>query len=267
MILVDGQAGDCIPVRDRGLAYGDGIFRTLRAREGRPLLWRWQWRCLRHDCAALGLACPDEAVWLADIAACCAGLTDATVKLMLTRGEGRRGYAPPPDARPTRIVQASAFMPYPAHWYTPGVSARVCDLRLGHQPRLAGIKHLNRLENVLARGEWNDPEVQDGLLLDGDGLVIETTMCNVFLLEGGRLVTPRLDRCGVAGALRAWLLEAAPQFGFAPQEDAVPLERLLAADAVWLGNSLLGLAPLAQLDERRWSTHPRYPDALAALGF
>lgn len=260
-MLIDGVPGDSVSALDRGLAYGDGVYRTLELMAGRPRLWRWQWQRLAGDCARLSLPLPDENLLLAELAQVSADLERAVAKVVLTRGVGRRGYAMPADAVPTRIVSASAWAGYPAELAEQGVTVRLCDLRLGLQPRLAGIKHLNRLENVLARSEWSDSALHEGLLLDSEGYLVEGTMSNLFLLRDGALFTPALDRSGVAGALRAWVLDNAPELGLTVSEARLTLDDLDAAEAVFLCNSLIGIWPVVRLGGRVWPI----PEVLRAL--
>jgi 4-amino-4-deoxychorismate lyase len=171
------------------------------------------------------------------------------VRVTVTRGPGLRGYAPPSPANPTRIVMTSALPQYPSDFSAHGIKARICKLRLGFQPALAGIKHLNRLENVLARGEWSDPAVAEGLLLDAENNVIEGTMSNLFIVERGRLITPDLSRCGVAGVTRARIIECAGRHGVGCQVTPVSYERLLQADEILLVNSLIGVWQVRTLDD------------------
>jgi 4-amino-4-deoxychorismate lyase len=243
--LIDGCENASVPSTDRALHYGDGVYRTLEWREGRPLLWHWQWQRLSHDAAALGLDLPDAGVLCEELARAAAGLPRAVCKIMLTRTGGRRGYAIAPDATTRRIVSAAPWAGYPADCTERGVTVRLCELRLGLQPRLAGIKHLNRLENVLARSEWSDPAIREGLLLDSDGTLVEGTMSNLFLVRAGELATPALDRCGVAGAVRAWLL-AQRRVRVA----RLTLADLETADEAFLCNSLAGIWPIARLGGR-----------------
>ncbi|GHD76106.1 aminodeoxychorismate lyase [Vogesella fluminis] len=251
-MLVNGQPGDRISAGDRGLAYGDGIYRTLEARHGTPLLWHWQWQRLAADCAALRLPCPDEALLLREIASVAARLERAVVKIVLTRGSGQRGYAMPAACSPTRIVSASAWGGYPAECAAAGIVARWCDTRLAIQPRLAGIKHLNRLENVLARSEWTDPAIAEGLMLDMDGTVVEGTMSNLFIVRAGELITPPLDRCGVSGAMRACVIDTAANLGLHMRETRLSPDEVLASDEAFVCNSLAGIWPLRQLGTRQW---------------
>jgi 4-amino-4-deoxychorismate lyase len=252
MILVDGQLSDCIDARDRGLAYGDGVFRTLRTEAGRPLWWRDQYAKLAADCAALLLACPDEAPLRAEVCRV-AEASQGIVKIMLTRGAGARGYAPPHDQACTRIV-LSALLPAHARPDAPAdIVARWCTLRLARQPRLAGIKHLNRLENVLARAEWDDPAIFEGLLCDDSGAVIGGVMSNLVIAKAGELFTPDLSQCGVAGVARTRLLRAMERRGMPLHIGRLLPDAILAADEVMLCNSVIGVRRVGRLDDVTWT--------------
>lgn len=251
-MLINGVATEWLPATDRGLAYGDGIFRTVELLNGQPRLWRWHWQRLAADCTALQLPCPDQPLLLEELLQVGLCHERAVAKITLTRGAGQRGYAMPSTPDVTQIVSASPWAGYPAEWAEQGVQLCWCETRLGIQPRLAGIKHLNRLENVLARSEWQDLAIAEGLMCDSDGFVIEGTMSNLFLLSDGLLQTPLLDRCGVAGAMRAWVMETAARLGLLVQEVRLSKEQLLQADEVFICNSLAGIWPVVSLPERTW---------------
>jgi len=238
--LVNGMAVDTVDAADRGLAYGDGIFRTLRTDDGQPRWWQDQYAKLAADCSALGLACPDEALLRKEIALV-APKDEGVAKLVVTAGAGARGYARGNPA-PTRIVSAG---PLPPHAALTDIRARLCQLHLARQPRLAGLKHLNRLENVLARSEWDDPEIHEGLLGDSEGQLVSGVSSNVVLRFGERLVTPPVDVCGVAGVARARLLRAGVCI-----VGPVALSRLADADEIFLCNSVIGVWRVAELDGR-----------------
>ncbi|WP_028533910.1 aminodeoxychorismate lyase [Paludibacterium yongneupense] len=259
-ILVDGREAGSIPASDRALHYGDGVYRTLEWREGRARLWPWQWQRLSHDAAALGLDLPEPERILEELARAVGGLQRAVCKIILSRDGSRRGYAIAPDAATRRTISAVPWNGYPAAMSERGVAVRLCELRLGLQPRLAGIKHLNRLENVLARSEWTDADIAEGLLLDSEGTLVEGTMSNVFLVRDGELRTAALDRCGVAGAVRACLLA----------QDVVHVGRLTladleAADEAFLCNSLAGIWPIARFGAHCWREFPRAQALARAL--
>lgn len=247
-MLINGQPGEQISALDRGLAYGDGIYRTIEIRDGQPRLWAWQYRRLAADARRLKLPVPDEALLLDEISQLAKGLEQGVAKIVLTRGVGARGYAMPADCQATRMVSVNAWAGYPAERARDGVNVRWCDTRLACQPRLAGIKHLNRLENVLARSEWSDPAIHEGLMLDTRGLLVEATMSNVYLVTGQQIITPKLDQNGVQGMLRDWLFAHAPQLGYQLAEAEILPAQLYVADAVFLSNSLIGLWPVASID-------------------
>ena len=188
-IWINGQPATQLDASDRGLSYGDGLFRTLRLLDGAAGLALALAR-LQHDCAALRLPCPEAELLLAELAAVSAEWPDAVAKLTLTRGVGPRGYAPPAAPQPTRIVQAGPRVVPPAERYSQGCGGVRLRAAPGLQPALAGVKHLNRLENVLACAEWQGDEYAEGLLCDSGGWVIEGTMSNPVDSPGRELLTP-----------------------------------------------------------------------------
>ncbi len=255
MILIDGLINSAIPVDDRGFAYGDGVFRTLAMRHGCPEFWARHYARLAADCAALAIAPPTAELLTVDLHTVAAQLPDCAIRITVTRGSGGRGYAVEPTVQSRRVVAASPLPDYPQSYRTHGVRVRYCDLRLAVQPRLAGVKHLNRLENVLARAEWSDPAVAEGLLQDADGHVIEGTRSNLFIVEGKTLITPDLSRCGVAGVTRDLVMEAAQRHGMSCQVQPVDRLRMESADEVFLVNSLIGVWPVAAAEGQTWSRY------------
>lgn len=260
-MLVNGKPGNLIGIRDRGLLYGDGVFRTMRVIRGRAQHWPLHYQKLQHDCDALGIACPDFGLLSGELDKLLAQYPDSVAKLVVTRGEGIRGYAPRNCVNPSHFWDISSLPAYPSDWTKHGIKAKLCRLRLSQQPRLAGIKHLNRLENVLAAAEWDDvslldPEIAEGLLLDTDGNVIEGTRSNLFAVSRGELITPELTRCGVAGVQRDRVIEWAIQHGMPLQIRNAGLEEVLHADELFLVNSIIGLWPIRELEQHRWTTFP-----------
>jgi 4-amino-4-deoxychorismate lyase len=253
-ILVNGTAADSLPVLDRGLQFGDGVFRTLAVHGGRPLNWVNHHARLAADCRALGLACPESERLAAEIAAVAPG--EAAVKIIVTRGVAGRGYAIPNDARATRLVAAFDPPAYDPRLAVEGIRVRLCTLRLALQPRLAGVKSLNRLENVLARSEWRDSAVHEGLLCDSEGRVVEATQANLFVVHKGHLVTPRLDRCGVAGAQRDRVRQLAASLAEHCDEVDLGIDDVMKADEVFLTNSLIRLWPVREIDGRAYRPGP-----------
>ncbi|MBL0140959.1 MAG: aminodeoxychorismate lyase [Betaproteobacteria bacterium] len=253
-LLVNGRPARSVNSSDRGFMYGDGVFRTLLTRAGRPLNWQHQYRLLAHDCGRLGLRCPEEPVLIDEIRSVAPG--NAVVKIIVTRGASGRGYAFSEDVAPTRIVIAFPIPETAPEAPREGVRIRRCDLALAIQPRLAGVKSLNRLENVLARAEWRDPGIREGLLGDAQGRLVEGTMSNVFFTLHGKLVTPALSRCGVNGAQRERVLELAKADAVACEVRDCAFEELRKAGEVFLTNSLIGIWPVVVLDDARWIPGP-----------
>ena len=238
---------------DRGLSYGDGVFRTLPVYYGKPSHWAQHYKKLADDCAVLGINCPEAMLLLSDIEQLFnPNQAQAVAKIIITRGEGARGYAIPQNPTPTRIVIKSHFPHYHSQSYAEGVKLTLCQTRLGLQPQLAGIKHLNKLENILARQEWTDESIVDGVMLDTNGYVIECTSNNIFARFGHELVTPDLTECGVAGVTRQRIMDEAPSVGLKLVIKKITLSELLKADEWLICNSLFGVRQVIALDENVW---------------
>lgn len=252
---IDGQPAELLSVKDRGLAYGDGLFETIAVTAGQALLLERHLARLAEGCTRLHI--PVDMVLLkAELLAFSQQLGDGVAKLIVTRGDGQRGYARPEPAQPRRILQGAAKPLYLARNAEQGVRLFPCATRLAEQPLLAGLKHLNRLEQVLARAEWQDAEHAEGLMLDTSGRVIEGVYSNLFIVRAGQLITADLSRCGVAGVMRAELLAQAVAVGIGCQVRDFDLAELLAADEVFLCNSVYGIWPVCALQTHDWSVGP-----------
>jgi len=250
--LVNGQASMNLPVADRGLQYGDGLFETLALRNGEPLLWDRHVQRLGEGCRRLGLPAPDARLLREELNRIAGTNARAVAKIILTRGSAGRGYRADGSGTATRIVQR---LPWPAYTDAAGkegVAVRWCETRLARQPRLAGMKHLNRLEQVLARAEWQD-EYAEGLMRDTDGLVIEGTRTNLFLVcADGTVVTPDLSQSGVAGVMRAQVLDSAAAMGMSCIIQAVTTDMVESAQELFLTNSLIGIWPIRRIEARHY---------------
>lgn len=245
--LVDGEIAERVSVLDRGLHYGDGLFETMAVFQGAPRFWQGHVDRLTAGCERLGLPVTPQAVLLREVQTVSAGQRRCVVKIIVTRGTSGRGYAPESPARGNRIVCSWAWPQDPGDLVQTGIRMRICDLRLGVQPALAGLKHLNRLEQVMARGEWADPAIHEGLLLDSEDFVVSAISSNLFLVSGERLLTPRMDRCGVRGVMRAAILAA---FRARCEQRRITLDMLPEADEVFVCNAVRGVFPVTRID--RW---------------
>ncbi|HHX34970.1 MAG TPA: aminodeoxychorismate lyase [Gammaproteobacteria bacterium] len=252
---INGQPAESISLADRGLAYGDGLFETIKVRDGRALLLERHLLRLQEGCQRLAIPFELQVV-RQELHAYMQQLGDGVCKLILTRGSGQRGYTAPTPCFPQRILQASSLPQWPAAYAQQGIELFACLLRLSEQPLLAGLKHLNRLEQVLARAEWTDPAYAEGLLLDGQGRVVDCVFSNVFIVKDAQLITPALHRAGVAGVMRAELLARAEAAGIDVMVSDISLAQLLQADEVFTCNSLYGIWPVLSYTTQRWSVGP-----------
>lgn len=248
-MLINGAVADQVPALDRGLAYGDGLFESIRLVDAVAPLWSRHMQRLSESCERLRIPAPDTAQLWREALEVTHGMPQSVLRITVTRGVGERGYALPASPQPMRVVAAFAPPPIADSAYAQGVRTRVCHIRLAEQPLLAGMKHLNRLEQVLARAEWNDPAIAEGVLCDSHGRVISATMANLFAVVDGVLLTPALDRCGVAGVARAEVLATYPQV----QVGELTLAALLEASEVFLSSSVRGILPVRLLGEQDYA--------------
>ncbi|MCY7354027.1 MAG: aminodeoxychorismate lyase [Lysobacter sp.] len=246
---------DSLPANNRGLAYGDGLFETMRMHRGDVAWWDAHWSRLMHGAARLRLRLPD-ASFVRDQASQLFANEEGVLKLVVTRAGGR-GYAPSPDSEPNWLL---SLHPLPSKPREGGLALRWCDLRLAIQPALAGIKHCNRLEQVLARAEWQQDTIDDGLMRDHEGFVVCATSANLFVLREGGWTTPLVDRCGVAGVCRAWCMAE-----LATTEARLNPEQVESSDAIFLCNAVRGILPVERLDGREWSPHSQVAALQARL--
>ena len=264
LTLVNGRPETAIEICDRGFQFGDGVFTTLLIQDGIPLFANEHLERLSRDAAILKLPAPNRETLTAEIAQMASGCASGILKIHWTRGSGGRGYLPPENLSPTRALILRPSVPMSSE-LPAALKIRWADMRLGMNPLLAGAKHLNRLEQVLARLEWSDPEIDESLLLDTEGFVVEGVSTNVFLLQGNAVVTPLLDRAGVRGVMRDLLIQMASASGYSVREERVRPEFLKSADALVLTNSVRGICPVASLDGRSFDSqafaremHERY---------
>lgn len=250
---VDGVPGRMVPVDDRGFQYGDGVFTTIAIKAGKPLLWERHAARLTRDAEQLNFIPPSVDTLHQEALAMCHGIERATLKIVLTRSAAGRGYRP--AAAGSRRVLSLWQRPPPGDLAHAGVALRLCRVRLSRNPALAGAKHLNRLEQVLARGEWGD-DYAEGLMQDTSGAVIEGTMTNIFIVRDGVLFTPELLDCGVNGVMRALVLERARANGIRHRVAPMPLDAVQCANEVFLTNSLIGIWPVRRFETKEYGFGP-----------
>lgn len=267
--LVNGRRDAAIAVDDRAVQYGDGVFETIAIRDGNPRFWELHSDRLLLGCARLGIPAPDVGALVAMLQdAIAAGDVDAahaTAKIIVTAGRGERGYRRPSELSPTTIIGVFPSSSRPAAEYRDGVDISVCQTRLGLQPQFAGIKSLNRLEQVLGRNEIDDTRVVEGLMLDTEGRLICGTMSNVFLLIDNTFVTPAITRCGVSGIMRRKLLETLDAQDADFEVRDVDASELARAQGMMLSNSQFGLLPVVKCMHHEWQIPGEIRSAMNAV--
>ncbi len=244
---VNGDRTGLIDSGDRGLQFGDGVFETLRIHDGVACYWARHRRRLQAGCQRLGIADVDYDGLDGEVRARAREAGNAVLKIIVTRGSGGRGYRADQVRQSNRIMRLSPLPEPPRAAAEQGIRTRLCGLRLAIQPALAGIKHLNRLEQVLARREWSDPAIAEGLLLDQQGRLVEGTMSNLFLVRDGELLTADLSDCGVAGILRSVIIDQAAAGQLVCRRLALATDDLATADEAFVCNSLIGIWPVTRV--------------------
>ncbi len=267
--LVNGKPGGRIDPDDRGFGYGDGLFETIAIRGGAARFIERHLSRLNDGCRQLGIPLPPTSLIREEAEQLVAGRQHGTIKVIVTRGPGPRGYCPPAAMHPTR---AMVFLPEnadAARRPAGGVRVVKCKTPASCNPALAGVKTLNRLDNVLARAELQTSDADEGLMSDLAGGIIGGTMSNLFMVHRGRILTPTLRNCGIRGVMRGLVLEAAAAAGEPVLETEIGMQQLAGAEELFLTNSLIGLWPVRWLAGRTLDTGPvtrRIARALRALG-
>jgi 4-amino-4-deoxychorismate lyase len=256
MTIINFSVSDCVSSRDRGLAYGDGLFETIAYVNQTLHNWSLHWARLQRGARQLSLPHPDELTVLEQIEleleyanhdqnnAC-------VIKIILTRGQGGRGYRVPDLTEASLIVSLHQWPAVNANNYQQGIQLTLCETCLSQQPALAGIKHLNRLEQVLACKELGNSVFQDGLMLacsDNELLdrhIIEATSSNVFFVFEDRLLTPKINRCGIQGTIREQIKKLAGELDITLEELSYSLKNIYKTSEIFLCNSVFGVLPVA----------------------
>ncbi len=255
-MLVNGQQCDTVSLLDRGLQYGDGLFETIAVIGHEMPLWERHYARLSKGCGKLGLEVPQEQQIKDEIkqeihlhgeqSGRC------VVKLIVTRGTAGKGYFPG-EGEGQRILILRQQAGFSHHDREHGIDIHLCKTRLASGSPLAGIKHLNRLEQVLAARETEASNCREAVVRDSDGFVVEGVMSNLFWMTGGELHTPLLDRCGVAGVMREEVMAQVATLGIPCRQVRVMPDELSDANAIFLTNAINGIVPVSHLAGRKYS--------------
>ncbi len=255
-ILINGKPASVLDTRDRGLQYGDGVFETIAISQGKPEFLSRHLQRLQAGCEKLGFDSPHQQLIADEINLLCSRQQSVVIKIQISSGNSARGYSRATEQSPNRILTRLPFPQHPQQLYDSGIKLRLCRHRLSINPALAGVKHLNRLDQVLGRNEWRCNDIHEGVMLDTDGYVVEGTMSNLFLVSSGRLLTALLDRVGVAGIIRSVVLEQAQHAGVTVAVKRLSLKDLINADEIFMTNSVIGVWPVRQFETSVLSVGP-----------
>ena len=261
--LVNGQQAEHISIRDRGFQYGDGCFETVRILFKKPILWSEHLKRLKYACKTLQLSVnfdllKSEVAQLIRVNKA----TNVILKIIITRGEGGRGYAPAVQSDCTRILQ---LIDYVAPSTSSGARVVVCRHRLSSNSFLGGIKHLNRLDQVLASAQI-PADCDEGLCMDEAGYVIEGCRSNLLFAIDNKLVSPDLSKSGVEGVMLDHLIDEFGVKGIAVIRRTISMSELKKADEILLCNSVFGVWPIAEILNEDWRiTLKEKPFTAAAL--
>ena len=251
VILIDGKKQSKASIFNRNTQFGDGLFETCLVENKKLLFWSNHFERMKLGCDRLKISMIDETLWLSDIkkAFSLMKIDNCIVKLVLSRGESLRGYSYKDNIRPIRITIVSELK---KNNQDKGFSLEFCNSGYNSNPKLAGIKHCNRLEQVIARAGI---KVDDGIMLDENENVVSVTQGNIFCIQGNRLITPNLDKCGIEGTRRAVILKIAVDLGFDINIKNLSVEELLRSDEVFISNSIQGVGPVNQIEDFVYSKH------------
>ena len=253
--LVNSIPLDFVSINDRGLNYGDGLFETICIANKNIVLWEAHYSRLKQGCESLDILVPTEKELMSDMTQLMSEIDDDklyVLKIIVTRGNSERGYKVSVKDNPNIVMLLLLYPDYSSDYWISGVSVTICETILSHQPKLVGLKHLNRLEQVLARKEWNN-EYQEGIMTDITGNVVEGVMSNIFLVKDNDVFTPSLKKAGVCGVMRQSVLNLCIEKNISIKEKPITLDELKTADEIFLTNSLIGLWPVRNINNNNYN--------------
>lgn len=250
--LVNGIASDSISVTDRGFLYGHGLFETIAIQNAQPLLLEQHLQRLEADAKRLGFTVPIDSI-KEDVISLSETVAQGVVRITSTCGSGGRGYATPKDVEVNRVV---SLFDWPEHIHklrSSGIQLGLSDHHISSQPILAGIKHLNRLEQIIIRQHWQN-DWQEAIVCDEQGHIIEATQSNVFIVSpGGQLITPKLNKCGINGVMRNTVMQYAAKIGLEVSEQTILADQLLEASELFVTNSIIGIWPVNRFKNKQYN--------------
>lgn len=258
MYLINGQWQSDISASDRAVQFGDGCFTTARIVTGQVCYQHDHIRRLQQACDVLLITQVDWQALQQEIPLLVNGRPDGVLKVIISRGTGGRGYSASHCQTPTRILSVAPRPAFYDAWREHGIKLALSPVQLGINPTLAGIKHLNRLEQVLIRTHLEQTHAQEALVLDSDGWLVECCAANVFWRKGQQVFTPYVDRAGVNGTMRQHIIASLEHSPWHCEVVRETLDTLADADEVMICNALMPLIPVHQVGEWHYKTGDLY---------
>jgi 4-amino-4-deoxychorismate lyase len=258
MFLINGIPQETLPASDRAIQFGDGCFTTVRIAAGQICLLDAHLQRLQMACEKLLIPFVAWAELQREMVELARGNERGVLKVIISRGSGGRGYSAANCLHPVRILSVSG---YPAHydgWRREGITLELSPVRLGRNPHLAGVKHLNRIEQVLIRTHLEQTDADEALVLDSEGVVTECCAANLFWRNGKDVFTPRLDQAGVNGLMRQFCLQQLAHSGYRVVEVHAREAVLAEADEMVVCNALMPVVPVRQYGSQRFSSRELY---------
>lgn len=266
-----GVKVESIAIDDRAVQYGDGVFETIAVRDGRPRFWELHMQRLRHACKHLELTMPAENILERDLESALArtsiNTNFCTAKIIITAGSGQRGYRRPRATKANALIGIFNSAPLGRNAYQGGVATLLCTTIVASQPKLAGIKSLNRLEQIFARAEWDSDEFFEGLMADAGNRLICGTMTNMFAVRDNKISTPALDSAGVAGVMRQLVINLLADNGIECEETEISVSDLNKVDEVFISNSQIGVVPVRRCGKYQWPVGEATRSVMAMLAY
>lgn len=258
MYLINGENVNVVSAGDRAIQFGDGSFTTARVVEGKICHLAAHLQRLQDACEKLLISFHQWALLEQEMTHLAAAHEAGVLKVIISRGSGGRGYSPQNCQTATRILSVSAYPAHYVRWRTEGITLALSPIRLGRNPYLAGLKHLNRLEQVLIRSHLEQSNADEALVLDSEGFITECCAANLFWRQGSDVFTPKLDQAGVNGIMRQFCLQQLAHSAFRVVEVNATENALLAADEVVVCNALMPVVPVRACGQQHWSSRELY---------
>jgi branched-chain amino acid aminotransferase len=241
-----------VSVLDNGFTFGDSVYETLRTYGGRPFEWERHLRRLRASADRLGFGIPPTNEGLLarlDAVLAAAANPESYIRVIVSRGVGDISYNFERVKGPTVVMAVKPYLPYPDWHYTEGVPVALVSIRRNHPRALdPAIKSSNLLNSILAMREAQARGAEEALLLNQAGQIAEGASTNLFVVQGGAVLTPLLDAGILAGVTRAVVLEIVRGMGLPAREEALDPERLLSAEEAFLTSTTREAVPIRTVD-------------------